>query len=101
MTFTTFGGYNTLRGDSVKKLYVLEISKVNAGSYDLAVSFDKNEAVAAFEDDFESLTEKSLYKYTLWVYRYDGKEESAEKVWREMCLEGMTDRDYIIDSETM
>lgn len=85
----------------MKKLYVLEISKVNAGSYDLAVSFEKSEIIAAFEDDFESLAEKSLYKHTLWVYRYDGKEESAEKAWREMCLNEMTDRDYIIDSETM
>lgn len=87
----------------MKKIYVLEISKVNAGSYDLAVSFDKNEAVAAFKDDFNSLTktEKLLYKYTLWTYRYDGKEESAEKAWREMCLNEMTDRDYIIDSEAM
>lgn len=85
----------------MKKLYVLEISKVNAGSYDLAVSFEKSEIVAAFEGDLDSLTEKSLYKYTLWVYRYDGKEVSAERAWREMCLNETTDRDYIIDSETM
>ena len=87
----------------MKNLYVLTATRKNGDSFDVKVTFDKVEAVQAYESDYNHLTEmeKSSYEYVLWTYRYEGTEESATAAWTEMLDEDMTNDEYIIETEVM
>ena len=87
----------------MKNLYVLTATRKNGDSFDVKVTFDKAEAVQAYESDYNHLTEmeKSSYEYVLWTYRYEGTEESATAAWAEMLDEDMTNDEYIIETEVM
>lgn len=87
----------------MKKLYVLEAARGDGDSYDIKVTFNKEEAIKAYEDDFFHLTaaEKLTYEYILWTYRYEGSEELAQDAWREMSDVCWIDDEYVIETEVM
>lgn len=85
------------------ELYVLEAARINGDAFDVIATFDKNEAIKAFESHIRHLTalEKATYKHILWTYRYEGKNANANEAWDEMLDEGMMDDKHVIDAEEM